>query len=137
MGELVTGGCLCGAVRYEVSADPVMSEHCYCRDCQRVTGAAMGSLMFVPKEAFRLTKGELKFFAVKANSGNEVTRGFCGTCGSWVMGRGSGIPQLVEVTAGSLDDPNVFKPMMNIFLSSAPKWAPITPELPKFDKMPG
>ncbi len=68
MGELVTGGCLCGAVRYEFSADPVLSEHCYCRDCQRVTGAAMGSLMFVPKAAFRLTKGDLKFFAVRANS---------------------------------------------------------------------
>jgi len=96
----------------------------------------MGSLMFVPKAAVRRTKGDLKFFAVRANSGNDVTRGFCGTCGSWVMGRGSGVPEVVEVTAGTLDDPNAFKPTINIFMSSAPKWAPITPGLPKFDKMP-
>jgi hypothetical protein len=136
MATTMTGGCLCGAVRYEVSADPVFSEHCYCRDCQRVTGAAMGSLMFVPKEGFRVTKGDLKFFAVTADSGNKVTRGFCGTCGSWVMGRGSGVPDIVEVTAGTLDDPNGFKPMASIFMTSAPGWAPVASDLPKFKRMP-
>ena len=136
MAEIITGGCLCGAVRYELTASPVFSEHCYCRDCQRVTGAAMGSLLFVPKGDFRITKGELKQFATKAASGNEVVRGFCGTCGSWVTGRGSGNPELAEVTAGTLDEPNLFKAMANIFMSSAPSWAPIAEGLPKFDKMP-
>jgi hypothetical protein len=93
--------------------------------------------MFVPKIAFRVTRGALRLFTVKADSGNEVTRGFCGICGSWVMGRGSGAPEVVEVTAGTLDDPGAFKPMISIFMSSAPKWAPVTPELPRFDKMPG
>lgn len=137
MATRLVGGCLCGAVRYESSGDPVMADHCYCRDCQLSSGSANSSGMFVPKAAFKLTKGELKYYEVTAESGNKVSRGFCTNCGSPIAVQLTALPDLVEITAGSLDDPNQFKPGMNVFVASAPAWAPITRELPTFQKMPG
>ncbi len=136
MATSLTGGCLCGAVRYECSAEPVMSVNCYCRDCQHATGSAMAPVLIVPKSTFRLTKGELKHFAVKADSGNEVSRGFCQNCGSPVLSLMSGMPDLAAVKASSLDDPSVYKPTMNVFVASAPPWAPVSSEIPGFAKMP-
>lgn len=137
MATTSTGGCACGAVRYAISADPVMSANCYCRDCQKASGGAMASVMLVPKSAFRLTKGELKFHTVAGESGKDVSRGFCASCGAPMTTRLGVMPDVVVVKAGSLDDPAIFKPTMNIFLASAPPWAPVAKELQNFDKMPG
>ena len=59
-GALHKGGCACGAVRYEISADPVVSVQCQCRDCQRATGSGHVNAMAFPEDAVRLT-GELKY----------------------------------------------------------------------------
>jgi hypothetical protein len=137
MAGSMTGGCMCGAIRYEISVDPVMSAHCYCRDCQKSTGGAMASVMVVPKAGFKLSKGELKFYAVKGDSGNEVARGFCPNCGTGVLSRLAGMPDVLAVKAGTLDDTSHFKATMNIYMKSAPAWAPVAPGLAKFDAMPG
>jgi hypothetical protein len=137
MATTSTGGCVCGAVRYEISADPVMSANCYCRDCQRSTGGAMASVLVVPKSAFRLTKGELKYHTVEGESGKNVSRGFCASCGAPVTTQLGVMPDVMVIKAGSLDEPARFKPTMNIYLSSAQPWAPIAQGLQNFDKMPG
>jgi hypothetical protein len=97
----------------------------------------MASLLIVPKAAFRITKGALKSYAVKADSGNEVAREFCPNCGSGILSRLAGMPDVVAVKAGSLDDSSGFKPTMNIYMSSAPAWAPVVLNLQRFEKMPG
>jgi len=137
MATTSTGGCACGAIRYEVSADPLMSANCYCRDCQRSTGGAMASLIVVPKSAFRLIKGELKYYAVVGDSGNEVGRGFCASCGAPIATRLAAMPDVMAIKVASLDEPTRFKPTMNIYLSSAQPWAPVAQGLQNFDKMPG
>jgi len=134
MASAISGGCLCGKVRYEISSDPAMAAHCYCGDCRRVTGSAMASVMLVPKDDFHLTKGELKYFSMKGDSGNEISRGFCANCGSGILAK-LAMP-MVAVKAGSLDDPSRFNPQMNIFKSSAPAWAPMNSTLHSFDKGP-
>jgi len=91
----------------------------------------------VPKESFKLVRGELKGFEITADSGNKVTRNFCPTCGSPVMNGFTSMPSLVEVAAGSLDDTSRFKPIMSIYVSSAPVWASIQADIPKYPKMPG
>src|SRR5208282_1265612 len=63
------GGCLCRAVRYEVSAEPLAVMNCHCRDCQYSSGGAYTTAVVVPKAAFRLTKGSPKRFASKGDSG--------------------------------------------------------------------
>ena len=78
----MTGGCLCGAIRYEATGEPIFSTHCHCRDCQRASGSAYVATARLPAAGFRITKGSPKRFVGKADSGNEVTRVFCGDCGS-------------------------------------------------------
>jgi hypothetical protein len=132
----VTGGCACGAVRYECSADPTMAANCYCRDCQHSTGTAMASVLLVPKAALKLT-GELKQYEVTGDSGNKVSRGFCPNCGSPILSLLPAMVDFVALKAGSLDDPAQFKPIMQVFMKSAPPWAPVRDDLPKFDEQPG
>ena len=68
----ITGGCACGAVRYECSADPIMAANCYCRDCQHSTGTAMASVMLIPKAALKIT-GELKQYESTGDSGARTS----------------------------------------------------------------
>jgi len=82
MSEFHTGGCLCQAVRYEFSTEPLMAVHCYCRDCQKATGSAFATVFGISQAAFRLLQGEPGEFTVTANSGRAVTRQFCKVCGS-------------------------------------------------------
>ncbi|MDO8434572.1 MAG: GFA family protein [Candidatus Binatus sp.] len=137
MAAQVTGGCACGAVRYESSADPVMAVNCYCRDCQRSTGGGYAPVLLVPKPAFKLTKGELKHHEVTGDSGNKVSRGFCANCGSSILTILEGMPTMLGIKAGSLDDTSQFKPTANIFTSSAPAWSPPMAGLTKFARGPG
>jgi hypothetical protein len=132
MATSFTGGCACGAIRYECSATPIFALNCHCRDCQRATGTAYASVLRVPTKAFRVTQGEPRFYTVTADSGNTVSRGFCPECGSPLFSRLSGMTDVVGVRAGSLDDPNWHRPAADIFTKSAQPWDYMNPELPKF-----
>jgi hypothetical protein len=126
----LTGGCLCGAVRYDCSAEPLFTGNCHCRDCQKATGGA-----YVPASALKIN-GEVKYYDSPADSGNNFTRGFCPNYGGRLFGKTSGLAQLMFITAGSLDDPSRFEPAMDIFTSSAQPWDHMNPQLPKFPKQP-
>lgn len=76
-----TGGCLCGAIRYECSVAPLFMGNCHCRDCQRSTGSAFAAAMLVPRSAVTIA-GEVKYYDVTGDSGAIVGREFCPTCGS-------------------------------------------------------
>src|ERR1700722_5446019 len=84
MSEPLTGGCLCGEVRYSVDAAVETLGACYCDDCRRITSAGGSVNAVVPSSAFRLTKGETRVFTKTADSGNPLHRHFCGACGSWI-----------------------------------------------------
>ena len=77
-----TGGCLCGAIRYESDGEVMFALRCHCRDCQRQSGAASVAAIRVPTARFHVTKGTPKRFTAKADSGNEIVRAFCGDCGT-------------------------------------------------------
>ena len=130
-----TGGCACGAVRYECSAEPAIALNCHCRNCQRASGSAFASNLAVPKATLRLS-GEVNYYEVQSDNGNTVGHGFCPACGSPVVAKASGLPDLAIVKAGSLDDPSWHKPGMNIFTDSAQPWDCMDPDLPKFGKAP-
>ena len=74
-----TGGCACGAIRYESIAEPVMMLHCHCRDCQRASGGPFSSFVIVPAEAFKLLQGSPRFHASPSERGGMTRRGFCRT----------------------------------------------------------
>src|SRR5207302_6957988 len=116
MAEVRTGGCLCGAVRYESAGDPVFSLHCHCRDCQRSSGTAYIAAMRVPAAGFRIVRGAPKRFVSKSDAGNEITRAFCGDCGSPLYVQVSTRPDIVGLPVGTLDDPSGFQADADIFV---------------------
>ena len=131
-----TGGCACGGVRYEVTAEPAFAVNCHCKDCQRATGGQMATLAAVPKSAFRLTEGSTKSFGYIGDSGKPLQRHFCADCGSRLFSNVEAMPDMVFVSAGSMDDASWLKPHMQIYASSAQPWATIPPDAKVFPKMP-
>lgn len=138
MGEAAIGfkgGCLCGAVRFESSVDPQMALHCYCVDCRKSSGTGHGTHVVIPEDAFTAT-GDVTFYDRSADSGNTVSRGFCGACGSPVFSKNSGWPGMVFPRASVLDEPEVVKPQMIVYASRAASWDQLDPSLPTFGEMP-
>ena len=76
-----TGGCMCGAIRYECSASPIFMGNCHCRDCQQATGTAFAAAILVPRDAVTIS-GDLKYYEVIGGGGHPIGRGFCPNCGS-------------------------------------------------------
>jgi hypothetical protein len=130
-----TGGCLCGALRYEAVGEPFGSGHCYCADCRRASGSG-----FVPFMGFRATAvrfdGEARQFRSKAANGGDAVRNRCAVCMSLVFGGEIGKTGSYTLYAGSLDDPSAFHPTIAIFAEGRPPWALIPPGLKVFDRMP-
>ena len=118
MTSTLTGGCLCGAIRYECSARPLMAGNCHCRDCQRSSGSAFVAVMVVPAATLKI-EGPAKYYESKADSGNNFARGFCPECGAPLFGKSTGDPRLAMVAAASLDDPSQFQPTLDFLLPAA------------------
>jgi hypothetical protein len=133
-----TGGCACGAIRYEITSDPIMTLKCHCRDCQQVTGGGFAAAIVVPRDAFRLTRGQLCYHFTASIRRGKHKRGFCRECGSRLTGAEfePGESPYVGVLAGSLDDPSWFQPQMDIFVSDAQPWDEMDPKIPKFEQYP-
>jgi hypothetical protein len=136
MAKMRTGGCLCGAVRYESDGEPSFSLQCHCRDCQRSSGTAYIAAMRVPAADFRITQGNPKRYIGKSDAGNEISRLFCGDCGSPLYVQVPTRPDIVGIRVGTLDDPSVFRPDADIFVKSAQPWDHMNPDLPKYPTYP-
>lgn len=131
----ITGGCLCGRVRYSVTAEPALSGLCHCRNCQRYTGSAFETVIAFPTSSVSV-QGELKTYEDKGDSGQAVYRRFCPNCGSGVIAEVVVMPELTIVLAGTLDDPGAFKPTMDVYWDSAQPWVCDGGERQQFAKMP-
>ena len=132
---MISGGCLCGHVRYESRGDAVFSVLCHCRDCQKASGTGGVPVMGVPKSTFRVT-GETKSYGVAGGSGKQAIRHFCPTCGSLLFGTPEGFPEVVSIYVGSLDKPNTFKPQHVIFTRDRPDWLKMVPNIPEYQTVP-
>jgi hypothetical protein len=131
-----TGGCLCGRVRYESTGEPTFSLLCHCRDCQRQSGSAYIAAMRVPAAGFRIIRGEPRRYVSRSDAGNEITRVFCGDCGSPLYVAVATRPDLIGLRVTSLDDPSGFRPDANIFAKSAQPWDHMDPAVPRYDTYP-
>lgn len=131
------GGCLCGQVRFTITAQPLGARACWCRDCQRIaSGSATVNVLF-PEDAVTYS-GEVATYGMIADSGNRVVRGFCPHCGAQLYSKTvdpAGIMPM-RVRAGTLDDPELMAPTALIWVDSAPSWAPLDPSLPQHRKGP-
>lgn len=123
MAETRSGGCLCGAVRYEVAWPPLSVMACHCTHCQKQSGSALSTIAMVPRDAVKVT-GELTDYHDSGESGGAVVRRFCGTCGSPVL---TDIPQeqlkgFLFIKTGTLDDTAGVSPASHLWTRSAQGW---------------
>lgn len=133
MGSTISGRCACGAVTYQVSADPVLMINCHCRDCQRASGGAFAPVVVAPRGAVKMN-GELRYHPVIGDDGYTVERGFCPTCGNPIAILLERKPDIVGLVAASLDDPSLHRPSIDVFTSSAPPWDHLGPDTQKFER---
>jgi hypothetical protein len=129
-----TGSCLCGAVTFKLVTEPLATRICWCRDCQHL--AANGTTNLLVAADGLTTSGVLSEHIKTADSGNQITRQFCPSCGTHLFAISSARPQFRVVRAGNLDDPSSIQPNMNIWASSAPAWACLDSSLERVEQQP-
>ena len=134
--RLVTGGCLCGALRFAADGAPDMAGLCYCGDCRKASGGGFVGFMGYPAERVQIS-GEARQFRSPSFRGTEAVRNFCPQCGGLVFGGVYGEDTSHTLYACALDDPSVFAPTIALFDRDRPAWAALPPGLTVFATMPG
>ena len=132
----LTGGCLCGAVRYEAHGAPLFAGYCFCADCRKASGSGFIAFLGFPASAVRIT-GATRLSRAKAFRGGEAVRNHCAECGGLVFGGIVGQDDQHTIYAGSLDDPSRFHPTMAIFARDRAPWVPLPEGLTVFETLPG
>ncbi len=123
-----TGGCLCGDVRYRADADPVRVVICHCGTCRRMSGAPMLCFVHFPVGAFTWLAGG----PTRYRSSPNAERGFCPRCGSTLTMHEAVIADRVQVTLGSLDNPELIRPHDHVWTKHQLPWLRIEDDLPRF-----
>ncbi|MAL79927.1 MAG: aldehyde-activating protein [Sneathiella sp.] len=131
-----SGGCACGAVRYEADSEPVFENHCQCRDCQRRSGTGHSSFLTFPDRAVVRLTGKATEWRVLGDSGKAKTHGFCAACGVPLYLLLEVMPDVIAVHAASLDDPALFRPAVITYASAGQAWDRMDPELQAFETIP-
>jgi hypothetical protein len=129
-----SGGCLCGAVRYEYSGALGGAGYCHCSDCRRISGSAFGVSVRARAELFRIVAGSPREYVKVSDSGRPVARYFCGDCGSPLFTRPPLHPETVFIKAGSLDDPTLVRPDRQAWTISRVDWADIDPAVASYER---
>ena len=132
MTRTVEGGCLCGEVRYRIQGEPLASGTCQCRTCRKASAAAIVPWLHLDAANFTFIVGK----PVEFKSSPPVTRTFCGRCGTpltyWTTNHGP----TIDVTTGSLDDPEVFPPIAHVWTSHKLGWVKLADGLPCLEEGP-
>ena len=134
MSNVFTGGCLCGAIRYECTYRLSKMVVCHCADCRKAHAAPAGYNARVRKDTLKLTRGLPKIYSTIADSGLELTRQFCADCGSQLFSERANMPEHVSLKVGTLDDPSHLAEAVHIWTRSAMPWMHIDPELPQLEE---
>lgn len=132
----VAGGCICGAVRYELLAPPLGVYNCHCKDCQRSAGATHSMSMLVLRAAFQVRAGETVAYDKAADSGRVVRQHSCPTCGTRIYNEQLANAEMIILRPGTLDDFSWAVPVGNIWTASKAPWVEIDPDMVNFDGQP-
>lgn len=132
---LWTGRCLCSQVRYEARGEPEYAGFCHCRDCQRATSTGHSCYIGFRRDAVTIF-GETAAFPLKADSGATSLRHFCQRCGTHLFGLRDPDDGHYTIYAGTLDDPELFRPLNAVFVRSRRSWDRADLDLPEFEALP-
>ena len=118
----LTGGCSCGAIRYEIASFPLLLYTCNCTNCQRTSGSAFALNMPVVAKDFHILQGSPKGWHHISPTGVAVISWFCGDCGGRLYGDRAGREEIVNLRARTLDDTSWLVPVAHMYMKSAQPW---------------
>ena len=130
-----TGGCACGAIRYEISGEPIVMLDCQCRQCQRESGTGHASHVTFQAAEVKV-EGKASTWDMVGDGGTKKRRAFCPTCGAPVYMIFPDAPDIFIVKPASLDEPERYHPQMVTWTAAGQPWDHLDPAIPKVDKMP-
>ncbi len=137
MSEAHEGGCLCGAVRYRVTGDPVAAAVCHCKLCQRRTGSACGISIYFEDSNVEFMGESLKPYEYRSDeSHRKVITEFCDSCGSTVTWTAEMFPGRRGISGGTFDDPDWFHIKRHIWTNSAQRWMELPADIETFGTTP-
>lgn len=136
MSESFSGGCACGAFRYQVTGEPALMANCHCSSCKHASGSEMCVVVGVAADSFEVLNGETKKWTCKGDSGEDVTRNFCPNCGSRLYTDAAVMPGMIIIQAGTLDDPSWVKPGMELYTDQMSPWYVVPEGVKTFPGMP-
>ncbi len=128
--EIVEGGCLCGAVRYQVIPPLPPGGHCHCAMCRKSSGAVALTWVSVPRDRFRIVKGRPAVY----RSSRHAERSFCSACGSPLTFYSSRSPEDIDITLGTLDNPEQHPPDRHVFAAARLGWLQLDADLPHYEE---
>ena len=131
-----SGGCQCGAIRYDILGAPELLLACHCTDCQRQSGSAFGMTLVVSEEDFQLTKGDVKTYSLKSAAGRPKLGAFCPNCGTRIYHKPEWRKGMVSVKPGTLDDTSGLKPTLHLWTSSKQPWITISEGVEAYETQP-
>ena len=133
--SVFSGKCLCGNVTYKCHAEPTVIFNCHCEDCRLATGSVFGTNFFVPEDELEIF-GEVSSYSHTADSGSAMTKRFCPNCGSLLFGNNSAKSNVVSIRAGTVDQLDLIKPVVNVFMDSKVSSTSIDKNLKQASRMP-
>ena len=131
----ITGRCFCGAVTFNCDEPPLVTRACWCRDC-RYLAAGNATVNAIFSIDIMTVRGVVSSYVSTADSGRQMRRSFCPTCGTPLFSESLDRPERIVVRAGALDDPEIARPAANIWTASAPRWACMDTTLPATEGQP-
>jgi hypothetical protein len=124
------GGCLCGAIRYRITAAPQVTSYCHCKSCRLASGAPAVAWVVLPRDGFVIERGS----PVGFRSSPQVERTFCSSCGTSLTYRHDDSPDSIDLHTATLDDPDAFPPTREIWLEHKIAWMATNDQLAAYPR---
>lgn len=131
-----SGGCQCGAIRYELSEEPLTVYACHCSGCQKQTASTFALGLWANRDDFRISQGAPRQYRRTADSGREIIGHLCGDCGSRIYHESPANPARINLKPGTLDETDWLVPVGHVWTSKAQPWFMIDPELVNYETQP-
>ena len=132
----ITGGCQCGALRYEITAPPLMIYNCHCTNCQKIGGNAFSTPATVMESSFAFVAGKPTTIEWKSDAGNIRWGWFCGACGSRIAHGQTPSIGVLSVRSGTFDDTSWVEPVGDIWVRSKQPWVELPATRLHFEQQP-
>ena len=128
--QINQGGCLCSAIRFRISGEPVFSVVCHCATCRRANSAPVVAWLTFDRGQVEMLSGRPNAY----RSSQGVVRQFCGSCGSQISYENAESPSTIDITTASLDNPALFPPTSEVWLEHRVPWHPVDPTLAQYPR---